>query len=304
VAIGRLTRSLTSAWALLFLAVGASAQARDTSPFGYVFVSSYTGSSNGVILIYKAGVQHPSPVAKFTVGVTSPTRLWVDKNGTLYVPNYYQNNVQEYAGSSKTPTFTLTTNVDGPGAVAVDNNLTVYVANTAGAYISEYPAGSGTPNLFIINSIGILNALAIDHAGNLYVCQGINQSPWQFEVREFAPGATTGTQIILGSNACGGLAFDSTGNLYVSEFTPSGRGPGNEIAVFAPGQGTPFRTITNSIAYSPGQIVMSPRGYLNVLVGGHTNAVEIYAPGGNTSINYILTKPAPNGIALKPAAPL
>jgi hypothetical protein len=77
--------------------------------------------------------------------VTGPVDVTVDAQGTLYVPNEPNNNVEEYHSGQNSRFQTITDGLDHPVSVTVNKSGYLYVANTENATVSEYAPGSITP---------------------------------------------------------------------------------------------------------------------------------------------------------------
>jgi hypothetical protein len=68
-----------------------------------------------------------------------------DSDGTLYVVNIFQNNVEEYRSGQGDPFQTITEALDEPAGVAVDKKGTLYVSNIANGTVVEFALGSLKP---------------------------------------------------------------------------------------------------------------------------------------------------------------
>jgi sugar lactone lactonase YvrE len=80
-----------------------------------------------------------------TNGVTSPSGLAFDSNGTLYVANVYQDNVTEYRAGSSDPYQMITRAMKRPEGLAFDGNGKLYVSNVSNSTIVEFAPGSLMP---------------------------------------------------------------------------------------------------------------------------------------------------------------
>jgi len=94
-------------------------------------------------VVYAPGSKSPSRT--ITNGITSPRGLAVDSNGTLYVANLYQSNVEEYRPGSGDPFQTITQAMDRPEGLTVDKKGTLYVSNIVNSTVVEFAPGSLKP---------------------------------------------------------------------------------------------------------------------------------------------------------------
>ncbi len=285
----------------------------------------------------------------FPTGIVAPIGLALDSSAKIYVANeagYDPNtgnfsaaNVTVYpAGSNSdiSPSSTIdgsNTGLNDPYGIAVDSSGKIYVANKNNNTVTVYPAGSspGTLNESPTATIGGSNTglsepvhIALDGSGNIYVTnQGYDYATGSYYfVTVYPPvGSSTGTlnesptATIGGSNTGlsepGGIAFDGSGNIYVSNYN------NNTVTVYPPvgsSTGTLNESPTAAISGSntglegPARIAFDGSG--NIYVTNLNNGtVTVYPPlgsstgtlnesptaaigGSNTGLSY------PTGIAL------
>ncbi len=173
--------------------------------------------------------------------------------------------------------LTSPTSLNGPEAVAFDSQGNLWVADAHGGRVLKYDAPLSTgesaslglgivnlntpPGLFCIEGgpycIGFPDSLAFDKSGNLWVTDDTNgrvlQFPQPFSMNESASsvigqpnftslagvaGPTNDTQSSLYGDD--GIAFDSSGNLWVSD------GGNNRVLEFAQGVATPSTLSSSS----------------------------------------------------------
>jgi hypothetical protein len=198
----------------------------------HVYISDENGQA---VYIFPQKGSNQAPVGKITSGVLAPNGLFVDKSDKLYVCNFGGGTVTVYNHGSITPALTLT----GAGSaidVVVGTDGTVYVSNwdsgNAGTLL-EYPKGQTTPSV-TININGASEGLALDSSNNLYVAYNDNSS-FDGEVLEFAPGATVGTNLGIHVGYVGGETMDSHGTLLLVDQNIPG------VDVFPPGAKQPSK---------------------------------------------------------------
>jgi sugar lactone lactonase YvrE len=232
-------------------------------------------ASNGSIVQYSASQlkKSGSPAAAVTLSgsaISSPEGLAFDAGGNLWVANAGNSTVAEFTSTQLATTGSPTPPVviSAPGSaltrpvgLAFDADGDLWVSNSTPNTVVEYtPAqliGTGDPAPTVkLSSVAMsLSApqfLAFDGGGNLWVANG--EGLTTFTVAAFTPtqlAAGTGSPVpaialssFTNSDAPAGLAFDGSGNLWVStinsivEFTPS--------QISATGAPTPTITITGS----------------------------------------------------------
>lgn len=164
------------------------------------------------------------------------------------------------------PIATLHSTAGWPTGLAMDSYGTLYVANSVfTSDVEEYPKGSLTPTLTITDSIKGPQALAIDGKDNLYV---LNGPP---EISVYPRGATTPSVTFTGGGMRepGGLAFDRSWNLYISDVAAG--------AVFeVPAGHFTVRKLHLKDLVQPNGVAIEPlTGYLWVTDSGH-NSINVY----------------------------
>ncbi|MGA2174235.1 MAG: immunoglobulin domain-containing protein [Verrucomicrobiota bacterium] len=173
-----------------------------------------------------------------------PTALAIDSHNSIYIADYNNGAVRKLTnGPSGWQVTTLATGFNQPDGVAADSSGKVYVADSQNEVIRTI-ATDGTVHL-LAGTVGAAGStdlttglarfnypegLVLDASGNLLVADAGNDT-----IRLITPGGLVGTIGGLpgnynfangtGSNAlfrnAGALAFDSYGNLYVSDFNNS-----------------------------------------------------------------------------------
>jgi len=131
-----------------------------TTPVIYV-----ADQANKLVWVFNAPVAPPpaspsgatapinaKPVRAIPTG-TLPTGLTVDSSGDLYVANFLDNDVQEYAPGSSTPFRTYSVGLSHPIDIKVSLSGVLYVSNLSGGTspntgdIVVYPPNSTTPSM-------------------------------------------------------------------------------------------------------------------------------------------------------------
>ena len=179
--------------------------------------------------------------------VSTPNGIAFDGEGNLYVANYAAGTVSEFtAGGSYVGIYA--SGLSSPGGMAFDQAGNLYVANSGNGTVVEIMP-SGATSIYASGLSGP-NGLVFGPNGNLYIADGSNNSiveittngPVIFASASQIPNGPAG----VGFNALDdpeGLAFDSSGNLYVTNFED------NNIVEFAP-DGTPTTFASNGSVQS------------------------------------------------------
>jgi hypothetical protein len=225
------------------------------------------------------------PTATLT-GLNTPYDLAFDSSGDLFVANYSQNTVSEFAPGSTTPNATLT-GLFGPTQLAFDHSGDLFVSNAGtsdnGTSVSEFAPGATTPTA-TLTGVNCPAGLAFDSSGNLYVANfGYDNGT---TVSEFAPGATTPFRTLSGVFVPSQLAFDHSGDLFVGNTYANNVNfaPGTKVLEFAPGSTTPTATLTG--LSEPAGMAVDQSGNLFVANYGDYNGtgttVSEFAPGSTT----------------------
>jgi len=245
-----------------------------------LYVSAGSGAVN---VFYDGNLNGASPNVQITQSINGVEGVAVDAAGTLYVANYFGNNVTEYpAGSTSAslPSVTISNGIFQPHGVAVDAAGTLYVANDPpGSFgtVTEYLAGSTSPSVTLGNSSGIIDGpygVAVDAAKTLYVGNpGLNGTGAN-TVQEYAAGSTSpSVTITSGVSTPYGLAVDAAGTLYVANAS----GIVNEYLAGSTSQSV---TIGNGLHFPVG-VAVDAAGRLYVANYLGNNVTEY--PAGSTS---------------------
>ncbi len=245
-------------------------------------------ASNGSIVEYSATQLETSgsPAPAVTLAgssISSPEGLAFDASGNLWVANAGNSTLVELAATqlaaSGSPTPPVVISAPGsaltrPIGLAFDASGDLWVSNSTPNTVVEYtPAqltGTGDPAPTVkLSSVAMsLSApqfLAFDGGGNLWVANG--EGLTTFTIEAFTPAqlaAGSGKPVpaialssFTNSDAPAGLAFDASGNLWVStissivEFTPS--------QISATGAPTPTITITGSALSGASGMAFAPQ---------------------------------------------
>ncbi len=200
---------------------------------------------------------------------------------TFYVANFGVNSITEYDDDGNASPFTDAF-VNGPNGLALDSEGNLYVSTNTNTIRKFAPDGT---DLGVFASTGINNAqaLAFDRNGNLYAANFGDST-----VEIFAP---DGTDLGVFANVLQptGLAFDTSGRLYVASFA-------NTIERFA-ADGTPLGTFADTGLSNPAGLAFDSLGFLYA-ANNAANTIEVFAPDG-TDVGAVAVSgiDAPVGLA-------
>ncbi len=216
------------------------------SPFGAAFDSAgnlwVTGAADDKLVAYSreqlvAGGT-PAPLRTLTGSMDSPNAIAFDGNGTLWVASGTNNSLIGYsaaqikAGGNPTPAFTITSSdLNDPGSLAFDADGNLWVGNLGNASLVAFSpgqlagGGSVSASFKLTPSSGLVapTGLAFDESGNLWVANsdpvGSTAGVLSFTPVQLTSGGTpapTVTLLLANPSLTGGLAFDESGSLWIS----------------------------------------------------------------------------------------
>jgi DNA-binding beta-propeller fold protein YncE len=212
--------------------------ARDANPkHAWMYVAS--GLTNPILIYDLESPVGPRKIGEITDGLTRPSGIAVDAQGTLYAANYNQNQpggtVTIYPAGATSPSLTLSQGLSAPLDVKVDTSGNVYVSNHGTSpSIAVFPPGQTTPSEIITSSlIQAPGSMTLDSSQNLFFGDGISG------VLEIPYGTQQPVSVNLqGLERPGGLTFDPlTGNLFVADLQL------NKVFVYAPNNENAVRTM-------------------------------------------------------------
>ncbi len=211
-------------------------------------VDTVTGTREGGVLVREAGNQ-PTPLAQGP----SPSGLYVDDNGDIYMSDYVNDRIMEW--SPATGAWSTVAGGNGPGQAA--------------------------------NQLYAPMGIFLDRAGNIYITEE------NADVRKWAPGATTGMIVAggngYGSNADQlanptSVYVDCDGNIYIVD------APNNRVQRWAPGSSTGVTVAGGNGAGSAANQLYGPAcvwldGNKNMYITDAGNArVQKWAVGASSGV--------------------
>ncbi|CAF4840942.1 unnamed protein product [Rotaria sp. Silwood1] len=259
----------------------------------------------------------------------TPTDLFFDGNGYMYVVDYGNNRIQRFPPGSTSSTSAVTvagytttggssfSELNDPYSIFVDSEGTMYIMDTTNYRVIKWR--SGEPLGFIVagghgtgttlDKIGTSYAIYLDDQSNIYISEYSNH-----RVTIWLNGNTTAGNIVAGNNTAGsalnqlrnpwGLFVDSIYGLYVVD-----RGnhriqyweKGNGVTLC--GQSGVAGSWSNQLS-SPTSITLDQFGNMYIMDFGN-NRIQQWAPGATFGITVAsASMSGPRGLAFDPSGNL
>jgi sugar lactone lactonase YvrE len=250
-------------------------------------------ATEGPILSIFAGTgvaDAPTPGPATASALNTPNGIAFDSSGNVYIVDSNNNVVEKvtpsghlsiFAGTgvadTPTPGPATASGLNGPGAVVFDSSGNAYIADSGNNAVEKVTpagrlsifagtgkAGAPTPGPATSSDLDSLNQIAIDSSGNVYIADSGNSVVEKVtpsgHLSIFAgtgkagvptPGPATSSAL----NYPGGVAVDSSGNVYIGDF-------GNDVVekVTPSGQLSIFAGIGTNGAPTPGPATSSALG--------------------------------------------
>jgi hypothetical protein len=141
----------------------------------------------------------------FASGLDDPNGLAFDGSGNLYVANSGDGTIVKFNSGGDESVFA--SGLDDPTGLGFDGSGNLYVADSGDGTIEKIDPG-GNQSLFAsVSGLSEFSYLAFN-SGNLYVSTTLSVDKFDSSRNE--------STILTGPNFVYGLAFDNTGNLFVS----------------------------------------------------------------------------------------
>lgn len=230
---------------------------------GYLYEASSASSPTygNQNLIYKYDPEGNATIFAST-DLNAPDALAFDASGNLYAANFADNNIVKFDSHGNSTIFVANTGITPSGGMAFDNSGNLYVA-LEGSYSIEKYDSQGNGSLFA--TVSAPYAMAF-YGGDLYVATGFNdiyKFDMQGHVSLFADSGLDGPA---------GMAFDSSGNLYVVNSN-------NKTITKFDSQGTPSLFATenfymDAIAIRP---IPEPSLWTLLMLGAGASLINLYS---------------------------
>jgi len=211
----------------------------------------------------------------------------------------------------------------GPQGIAVDSSGTVYVADTgndtirtitSGGVVGAFAGAAGNPgNADGANSTVQFyqpEGVAVDSAKNVYVAD-----TWNHTIRKITPGGVSSTLAGLAGtfgsfdgtntgarfNCPAGVAVDSSGNVYVTDYNNNtirkvtAAGVVTTIAGYAGSWGSADGLNNAALFYGPSGIAVNGAGTLYVVDSGNSTLRQITPGSGNWTVTTVAGLPGVSG---------
>ena len=247
--------------------------------------------------------------------LNQPTSVFVDGNGNVYVCDWLNNRVQEWAPGSTAGITVAGGNGAGAGAtqlndamgISVDASGNIYIADANNSRIQKWAPGStagvtvaGTGSIGVdASSFNSPFGVFVDGSGNIYVADRGNH-----RVQKWAPGASAGTTVagtgIAGSgssqlNEPNGVFVDGNGNLFIADWN------NNRVQEWAPGATSGVTVAGTGVLGSgasqlahPGNVFVDKNGSVYASDGFNAR-IQKWAPGATAGITVAGTGTGSSG---------
>ena len=202
-----------------------------SDPAGDIFIANYTGNeifeikrSTGLLYLVAGtgtGGSSGDGNAATSAEVNQPRGAWGDTAGNIYIADTADNkirvvdatgNIHTFAGNGTTGSngdgaAAINAEIDNPQGVIVDTNLNVYIADSSGGRIRVVcvTCGTNSPLDALLAKLGIASPVN----GFIYTVAGNGSTSSDSYT---APALSTGVSMSPQK-----LAFDTAGNLYISD---------------------------------------------------------------------------------------
>ncbi len=215
------------------------------------------------------GLSSTASVTTFATVGPGPDGLAFDKSGNLYVADVHDDTIDKVTPSRIVTTFISGNGVHSPSGLAFDSSGNLFVANFFSNSIAEYnSAGTLVTGTFNTTPINRPDQMVIDSGNNLYVYDGSGN------IDKITPAGAVSTYVSGLNSINGGLAFDASGDLFVTDYSD------DQVDKVPPGGGA-FSVFASGVPNGR-DIVIDGSGNLYVSDDGD-NAIYKVAPGGSIS---------------------
>jgi len=189
--------------------------------------------TNGVGTVVAGGNGQGSGANQFR----TVTDVHVDKNGNLYMADFYNHRIQKWAPGATSGVTVAGGNGQGSGSHQFDKPSSIFVDNDGNMYISDFGnrrvqmwAPGATSGVTVAGGNGQGSAanqldgpkgIFVDSNGNIYITDSSNQ-----RIQKWAKGAISGTTVAGGNgpgkamNQLGGpsdIFVDKAGNIFIAD---------------------------------------------------------------------------------------
>jgi len=239
-----------------------------------IYVSNFTNNTIEVFNSSGQGIRFAS------TGLAGPAGL-AFSGGNLYVANFTNNTIEKFDSSGHGTLF-ANVGLAEPAGLAFDpSGRFLYVANYSNSTIEVFNS-AGHGSVFASTGLSGPLSLAFDPGGNfLYVANAKNSTIERFNSSGIG---TTFATIASGVNVPGGLAFDSSGNLYVSNTGVDSPDPDSIVRFTPSGVGTSFASGLSQpagLAFdSSGNLYEADYGTSTVKKFGANGSGSVFASSG------------------------
>lgn len=194
----------------------------------------------------------------------------------LYIGDNSAVDIFPLTGPNKTKIGSITNGVNGPWGLSLDASNTLYVANAFHSTVTVYPAGSSSPSMTYSRNLHEPLYAVADTAGHVLVGDREVASHNKGYVVEYNAGTNVPIRRVRLGSEEDGMAFDSSGNLYVAYRRT---GINSSIAEFGPGLSN--KRLLGMTINQPQGLVVDSAGNM-VVVESANEDIKVFPPGATT----------------------
>ena len=239
-------------------------------------------------------VAAPGPLTTLVsaeAGLNDPTDVSVDGAGNVYIADYGNNAIEEWAVANNSFTTLLSAGLSSPAGVAVDAVGNVYIADTYDNAIKEWTAADDTLTTLVASGMGmnLPGGVALDAVGNVYIADTGNSAieEWTAANNAFSTLVALG----MGLNQPGGVAVDAAGNVYIAD-------TGNNAIEEWTAANSNLTTLVSAGLSSPSGVAVDGGGNVYIADAGNS-AIKEWAVASNTLTTLVSAGLSfPTGVAV------
>ena len=260
-----------------------------------LFESDY---NSGIIYEFTNGIA--SGQGTFATGLSAPSGLAFDRAGDLFEMDGGTGQIYEFTNGAASERGVFATGLNGDNGLAFDRAGDLFVADFYSGNIYEFTNGVASERGIFASNLPYSYDIAFNSTGDLFVASiiiinGVGNNGTY--ITKITP-AGSASRFYTGTGALYGLAFDSAGDLFASDYGTGAYGTG-QIYEFTNGVASEEGTIASGLA-GVGGLAIDNAGDLFV-AGSQGNNIYEFTNGVATGESIFATGlNSPNNLAFAP----